>query len=123
LWPSGAAETTRARDLLHQTQYTQPALFATEYALARLWISWGVEPQVVTGHSVGEYVAACLAGVFTLDDALALIAARGRLIQSLPAGSMLAVLMSEEDLRAQLHDGVTIAAVNGPGQCVVAGRT
>jgi amino acid adenylation domain-containing protein len=123
LWPTGAAETSRARNLLDQTQYTQPALFATEYALARLWMSWGIVPQVLTGHSVGEYVGACLAGIFTLDDALALIAARGRLIQSLPAGSMLAVLMSEDKLRAELRDGVTIAAVNGPEQCVVAGRT
>ncbi len=122
LWPPGGAATARAGEL-HQTQYTQPATFVIEYALARLWMSWGVVPQALVGHSVGEYVAACLAGVFTLSDALALIAARGRLVQSLPAGAMLAVFMSEDDLDARLPAGVTIAAVNGRTQCVVAGRT
>ncbi len=122
LWPRDAAESARADELLHQTRYTQPALFVIEYALARLWMSWGIVPRVLTGHSVGEYVAACLAGVFTLADGLALIAARGRLIQSLPAGAMLAVFASEAQLRAALPEGVTIASVNGRAQCVVAGR-
>jgi phthiocerol/phenolphthiocerol synthesis type-I polyketide synthase E len=123
LWPRDAAEAALAGDLLHQTRYTQPALFVVEYALARLWMSWGIAPTALTGHSVGEYVAACIAGVFTLADALALIAARGRLIQSMPAGAMLAVFEPEAELRTALPEGVTIAAVNGRSQCVVAGRS
>ena len=121
LWPRDPGAIARAERLLDQTRYTQPALFAIEYALARQWMAWGVTPSVVTGHSVGEYVAACLAGVFSLPDALAVIAARGRLIQAMPAGAILAVFASEAALAPTLPAGVTIAAVNGPGQCVVAG--
>jgi amino acid adenylation domain-containing protein len=112
---------SRFSDLLDQTQYTQPALFALEYALAQLWQSWGVQPQAFIGHSIGEYVAACLAGVFSLDDALALVAARGRLMQGLPAGAMLSLPLSEAELRPLLGPGLSLAAVNSPNQCVVAG--
>jgi phthiocerol/phenolphthiocerol synthesis type-I polyketide synthase E len=116
-------EDALAGDLLqlNQTQYTQPAIFVIEYALAQLWLSWGVQPDAMIGHSIGEYVAACLAGVFSLEDALALIAARGRLIQSLPEGTMLSVPLSENDVQPYLSDEVTIAAVNGLAQCVVSG--
>jgi len=107
--------------LLDQTQYAQPALFVVEYALAQLWLSWGIRPQALIGHSIGEYVAACLAGVFALDDALALVAARGRLMQQQPPGAMLAVPLGESDLRPLLGAQLSIAAINAPGACVVSG--
>ena len=110
-----------ADERLRHTALTQPALFTIEYALARLWQSWGLEPAGMIGHSIGEYVAATLAGVFTPADALRLVAARGRLMQSLPPGSMLAVQLDEAEVRERLPDGVSVATVNGPGACVVAG--
>jgi len=106
---------------LDQTQYAQPALFVVEYALAQLWLSWGLKPQAMIGHSLGEYVAACLAGVFTLEQALKLVAARGKLMQQLPGGSMLAVALPERELHELLADELALAAVNGPAQCVVSG--
>ena len=108
---------------LARTELTQPALFTVEYALAALWRSWGVVPQAMIGHSIGEFVAATLAGVFSLEDALRLVVARGALMQSMPAGSMLAVQSDAEDLRGTLPAEVTLATVNGPGTCVVAGPT
>ncbi|GAA3475280.1 type I polyketide synthase [Nonomuraea roseola] len=116
-------ERERADERLRQTSLTQPALFTVEWALASLWRSWGVEPAAMVGHSIGEYVAATFAGVFDLSDALRLVAARGRLMQSMPEGSMLAVRMEEDEVRGQLPDGLSIATVNGPGSCVVAGPT
>ncbi|WP_256443928.1 type I polyketide synthase [Myxococcus landrumensis] len=108
---------------LARTELTQPALFTLEYATACLWMSWGVKPAAMLGHSIGEYVAACLAGVFTLEHALQLVATRGRLMQSLPAGSMLAVPLSEEELRPSLGTELSLAAVNAPMQCVASGPT
>ncbi len=111
--------------LIHQTMYTQPALFALEYALARLWQSWGITPAAVLGHSVGEYAAACIAGVFSLAHGLKLIAARGRLMQSLPPGGAMAALFTDEArARAAIAphaDQVSIAAINGAGNVVIAG--
>ncbi|MFG2058172.1 SDR family NAD(P)-dependent oxidoreductase [Micromonospora sp. NPDC048930] len=112
-----------AEEKLTETRYTQPALFTVEYALAATWGVLGVRPAAMIGHSIGEYVAATLAGVFTLPDALRVVAARGRLMQSMPAGAMLAVAADESEVAALLPDGVTIATVNGPGTCVVAGET
>ena len=108
---------------VNQTWLTQPALFVVEYALAKLWIEWGVEPRAMIGHSIGEYVAACLAGVFSLEDALALVAARGRLIQELPGGAMLSVALDERQVRSLLGAQLSIAAVNAPSTCVVSGPT
>lgn len=108
---------------LDRTEFTQPALFALEYALAQLWISWGVRPTACIGHSLGEYVAACLAGVFSLEDALSLVALRGQLMQQLPPGSMLALPLSEPDIQPYLDKEISLAAVNGPAQVVVAGPT
>jgi acyl transferase domain-containing protein/acyl carrier protein len=112
---------------LAETALAQPALFVTEYALARLWMSWGVTPDSMIGHSVGEYVAACLAGVFTPEEALPLVAARGRLMQAMPAGSMLAAPLPESELRVLLDakpfaGRLSVAAVNAPSSCVVSGR-
>jgi phthiocerol/phenolphthiocerol synthesis type-I polyketide synthase E len=106
---------------LGQTRFTQPALFVVEYALARLLMEWGLTPKAMLGHSVGEYAAACLAGVMSLDDALLLVAERGRLIQGLPSGAMLAVPLSEEQVLPLLGAQLSLAAVNAPSRCVVSG--
>ena len=120
LYPSGG-DPDAAAERLQQTRLTQPALFAVEYALARLWSAWGLEPAAMIGHSVGEYVAAHLAGVFTLEDAVALVAERGRLMQSISPGSMLAVPQGEAALRPHLGPDVDLASVNAPSACVAAG--
>ncbi|MGH3758254.1 SDR family NAD(P)-dependent oxidoreductase [Actinophytocola sp.] len=110
-------------ELLRRTEFAQPALFAVGYALAELWRSWGVEPDAMIGHSVGEYVAATLAGVFDLPDAVRLVALRGRLMQRQPAGSMLAVRCDQEALAGLLPHAVSVAALNGPGSTVLSGPT
>ncbi|WP_375770491.1 amino acid adenylation domain-containing protein [Archangium gephyra] len=106
---------------LERTGLAQPAVFAFEYALARLWMSWGIQPAAMIGHSLGEYVAACLAGVFTLEHALSLVCARGKLMQSLPPGAMTAVPLAERELQPWLGPELALAAVNGPASCVVSG--
>ena len=106
---------------LAETRFTQPALFVTEFALASLWQHWGVVPQAMLGHSIGEYVAAHLAGVMSLSDALAVVTARGRLMQQLPPGNMAAVYVGAADLRRWLDAEVEVAAVNAPALCTVSG--
>ncbi len=110
---------------LHDTAYTQPALFAIEYALAQLWRSWGIAADAVLGHSVGEYTAACLAGVFSLEDAVRLVALRGRLMQERPPNGSMAVVFADEARVSTAiepyQDTVSLAAINGPGNTVISG--
>lgn len=120
LYPS-TEKLDEATSQLNETWLTQPAMFAVEYASAKQWMHWGLRPAAMIGHSIGEYVAACLAGVFSLEDGLALVAARGRLMQSLPRGSMLAVLLTEEEVSKYLGPELSLAVVNGKTACVVAG--
>lgn len=115
--PSSDAAAARLRE----TAIAQPALFAVECALAQQWMAWGITPFAMIGHSVGEYVAAHLAGVFSLEDALRLVVERGRLMQSMPAGSMMAIPASLAQVQPLLTPGLEIAAVNAPSLCVVAG--
>ena len=108
-------------DLLERTEFAQPALFAVEWSLAQLLMAWGIEPAALAGHSIGELTAAAIAGVFSLADALALVAARGRMMQAMPEGAMLAVALAEAALGEWLEKPVEIAAVNGREAAVVSG--
>jgi len=111
---------------INETQYTQPALFAVEYALAKLWQSWGVQPDVLIGHSVGEYVAAVISGVFSLEEGMKLISARGRLMQSLPQNGAMAAIFAQrsevEKALSGLEDKISLAGVNGPSNTVISGE-
>jgi acyl transferase domain-containing protein/acyl carrier protein len=120
LYPKQANEEAAVKHLT-ETRYAQPSLFVVEYALAKLWMSWGVQPAAMIGHSIGEFVAACLAGVFTLEDALKLVASRGRLMQAQPAGAMLSVPLAAEVIAPLLSEGLSIAVINAPSMCVVSG--
>ncbi|MFD2603954.1 polyketide synthase [Euzebyella marina] len=111
--------TEEGQERLNNTRYAQPALFVIEYALSQLWKSWGIEPTVVCGHSVGEFVAAHLAGIFTLEDALKLVAIRGKLVSELPRGSMLSVRLSASELKELLPDSLNIGASNSNKLSVV----
>jgi amino acid adenylation domain-containing protein len=110
-----------ASKLLTETRITQPALFVIEYALAQMWIGWGIKPAAMIGHSLGEYVAAAVAGVMSLEDALTLVAERARLMQAQPEGAMLAIRLPEEQVKPLLNQTLALAAVNAPGLCVVSG--
>jgi acyl transferase domain-containing protein len=120
LYPADA-DREAATAKLTQTAITQPALFAIEYALAKLWMSWGVEPDAMIGHSIGEYVAACLGGTFAFEDALVLVARRAALMQSMPPGAMLAVRAPADAVSRELTPNVSIAALNSPTLTVVSG--
>ena len=120
LYPAPEAE-AEADARLARIEYTQPLLFVAEYAMARLWMARGVRPALMLGHSLGEYVAACLAGVFRLEDALRIVAERGRLMQSMQPGAMTAIALSEAELQPFLATGCDIAAINGEQLCVLAG--
>lgn len=121
LFPASEGTYDSAERELAQTRWTQPCLFAIEMALAKLLASWGIKPTACVGHSVGEFAAACVAGVFSLEDGLMLVAERARLMQSVPPGRMLAVVLGEDELSPMLHDGLSLAAVNGRSSCVVSG--
>jgi acyl transferase domain-containing protein len=116
-------ETARAESFLLETAVAQPALFVLEYALASSCMRWGVQPAVMLGHSLGEYVAACLAGVFSLEDALRVVAFRGRVMQEADPGAMLAVGLPVADLTPHLAGRMEVAAVNASTMCTVAGPT
>jgi acyl transferase domain-containing protein/acyl carrier protein len=122
LFPAADA-VDKAAAVLSQTAHTQPALFVIEYALARLLIDWGIKPEAMIGHSVGEYAAACIADVLSVGDALNLIALRGRLIQALPTGAMTSILAPVEQVSRLLNEypDISIAAINAPATCVVSG--
>lgn len=120
LFPAAGAEAEADRELFRMA-LAQPALFVVEHALARWWMHCGVQPALMLGHSLGEYVAACLAGVFRLEDALSIVATRGRLMETLEAGAMTAVALPEAELAPLLGEGCDLAAVNGESLCVLAG--
>ncbi|MCP4148256.1 MAG: SDR family NAD(P)-dependent oxidoreductase, partial [bacterium] len=107
---------------INQTEIAQPLLFAVEYSMAKLLIGWGIKPRAMIGHSIGEYAAACLAGVMTLEEALEIVVLRGKLMQQMPTGSMLGVSITEEEPAPLLPQGISLAAVNSPSQCVVSGQ-
>ena len=121
LYPAAGGEAAAAARLL-ETEVTQPALFVLEYALTRVWQAWGLRIEALMGHSLGEYVAACVAGVLSVADGVRLVGRRGRLMQGMERGAMLAVWLSEEELQGWLRDApLSVAAVNGPQQCVLSG--
>ncbi|MBT5903918.1 MAG: SDR family NAD(P)-dependent oxidoreductase [Opitutaceae bacterium] len=121
MYPPEGADRAEVEARLRRTELAQPALFAVEYALAQQWQAWGIKPAVMLGHSLGEVTAGCVAGVFSLADAVRMVAARGRLMQALPEGAMLAVTLAPADVKPYLTTTLSLAIVNGPRACVVAG--
>jgi natural product biosynthesis luciferase-like monooxygenase protein/amino acid adenylation domain-containing protein/non-ribosomal peptide synthase protein (TIGR01720 family) len=120
LYPAPAQE-AEAREALADPRFALPLLFTVEYALAKLWMDWGLEPQAMFGHSYGEYVAACLAGVLSLEDALTLVVVRGQLMARMPPGAMTAAGCSEAELQPLLTGSLSLASINGADRCVVSG--
>lgn len=120
LYPKGNSEDSM--EILMNTRYTQPCIFAVSYSLSQVWMDMGIKPMLLCGHSIGEFVAAHLAGVFSLEDALKTVAKRGALVANLPRGSMLSVRCSEEEILKWIPDSLSLAGINGPNQIVVAGE-
>ena len=120
LYPSDETKDDAAKTL-EQTTIAQPALFTIEYALAQLWLRWGIKPSAMIGHSLGEYVAACVAGVMTPEEALSLIAFRAKLMQAQPGGCMSAVYLAEADIQPFLSEEISLAAINSPSLCTLSG--
>jgi amino acid adenylation domain-containing protein len=119
----GDRDLAQASEKLKPTSAAFPAIFVVEYAMAKLLMSWGVQPDAMIGHSLGEYAAACLAGVFSLAEALALVVLRGRLLDKLPSGAMISVQLSHQELKPLLDEQLCVAATNGPSLCVISGPT
>ncbi len=120
MYPAPGSEESSALELQRPSR-TIPAIFVTQYAQARLWISWGIEPESMIGHSMGEYTAAHLAGVFDLNDVLRLVVLRGQLFERVPGGGMLSVAMASSDLKKLMSSDLSVAAENGPNLCVASG--
>jgi amino acid adenylation domain-containing protein len=120
LFPEAGNEEA-TKEILKNTQFTQPALFALGYSLAKVWLTWGVEPAALMGHSIGEFAAACTAGVFKLEDGLQMIAKRGSIMQALPGGSMMSVRFPGAEIEPLIWGDMAIGSYNGPSLCVVAG--
>ncbi|MGE3913714.1 MAG: type I polyketide synthase, partial [Chloroflexota bacterium] len=121
MFPAEGSDLAAVAHELEKPSAALPALFIVEYALAKLWMSWGIQPAAMTGHSMGEYTAACLAGVMSVEDALSLVLLRGELFETLPAGAMVSVRCSETVLRPLLGDDLDLAAINGPELCLASG--
>lgn len=122
IYPNKEADIERNAEELMKTRTTQPALFMIEYALARLWMHWGVKPAAMIGHSIGEFAAACISGCFSLEDALKIVAARGAAMQNLDEGAMLSVGISEAEITGMLGEDMSLAAINSPHHCLVSGK-
>src|ERR1019366_7053469 len=120
IYPPVINEVSSAK--IKNTFYTQPAIFILEYAMAKLWMSWGIQPAALVGHSIGEFVAAHFAGIFDLKDALKLISTRAKMVSSLQKGSMLSVRLEPDRLKQLLPENLSIAAINSNKLCVVAGQ-
>jgi phthiocerol/phenolphthiocerol synthesis type-I polyketide synthase E len=122
VYPPSEADAAEYSEKLKETRLTQPVLFMLEYSLARLWMAWGIEPVGMIGHSIGEYTAACISGCISLEDALRLVAERGRLMQECETGAMLSVELSEAEIKKMIGIELSLAAVNSPKHCVVSGK-
>jgi acyl transferase domain-containing protein/acyl carrier protein len=121
LYPGHSLDTGDSHQPINQTAVTQPLLFAVEYAMARLLMSFGVKPAAMIGHSIGEYTAACLSGMLSLADTCRLVVARGKGMQGMPAGAMVSLSLPQEEVLALIPDSISLAAVNSPSNCVVSG--